>query len=132
MILQALKEYYDRKAADPDSGIAPLGWERKEIPFRVVFDSEGSFVRLEDTREGNGNRRRAKPFIVPSLGEAKGNGIKSNLFWENAEYLFGIPVDDEKLNRDGGKYLDRVKKQHECFLEKIRTLQSKLASNFIY
>ena len=26
MILQALKEYYDRKAADPDSGIAPLGW----------------------------------------------------------------------------------------------------------
>ena len=132
MILQALKEYYDRKAADPDSGIASLGWERKEIPFRVVFDSEGSFVRLEDTREGNGNRRRAKPFIVPSLGEAKGNGIKSNLFWENAEYLFGIPVDDEKLNRDGGKYLDRVKKQHECFLEKIRTLQSKLASNFIY
>ena len=132
MILQALKEYYDRKAADPYSGIAPLGWERKEIPFRVVFDSEGSFVRLEDTREGNGNRRRAKPFIVPSLGEAKGNGIKSNLFWENAEYLFGIPVDDEKLNRDGGKYLDRVKKQHECFLEKIRTLQSKLASNFIY
>lgn len=132
MILQALKEYYDRKAADPDSGIAPLGWERKEIPFRVVFDSEGSFVRLEDTREGNGNRRRAKPFIVPSLGEAKGNGIKSNLFWENAEYLFGIPVDDEKLNRDGGKYLDRVKKQHECFLEKIRTLQSKLASNVIY
>lgn len=132
MILQALKEYYDRKAADPDSGIASLGWERKEIPFRVVFDSEGNFVRLEDTREGNGNRRRAKPFIVPSLGEAKGNGIKSNLFWENAEYLFGIPVDDEKLNRDGGKYLDRVKKQHECFLEKIRTLQSKLASNFIY
>ena len=32
MILQALKDYYDRKAADPESGIAPLGWERKEIP----------------------------------------------------------------------------------------------------
>lgn len=132
MILQALKEYYDRKAADPDSGIAPLGWERKEIPFRVIFDSEGNFIRLEDTREGNGNRRRARPFIVPSLGEAKGNGIKSNLFWENAEYLFGIPVDDEKLNRDGEKYLDRVKKQHESFLDKIRTLQPKLASNSIY
>ena len=75
MILQALKEYYDRKAADPDSGIAPLGWERKEIPFRVVFNSEGRFIRLEDTRVGNGNHRRAKPFIVPSLGEGKGNGI---------------------------------------------------------
>ena len=30
MILQALKDYYDRKAADPESGIASLGWERKE------------------------------------------------------------------------------------------------------
>ena len=38
MILQALKEYYDRKAADPGSGIAPLGWEWKRIPFLVVFD----------------------------------------------------------------------------------------------
>ena len=37
MILQALKEYYDRKAADPDSGIAPLGWEWKEIPFVFVI-----------------------------------------------------------------------------------------------
>ena len=34
MILQALKDYYDRKAADPESGIASLGWERKEIPIR--------------------------------------------------------------------------------------------------
>jgi CRISPR-associated protein Csd1 len=132
MILQALKEYYDRKAADPDSGIAPLGWERKEIPFRVVFNSEGRFIRLEDTREGNGNHRRAKPFIVPSLGEGKGNGIKSNLFWENAEYLFGIAVDDEKRRHYEEKYLDRVKKQHECFLEKIRSLQPRLASNPIY
>ena len=31
MILQALKEYYDRKAADPDSGIAPVGWEKRKF-----------------------------------------------------------------------------------------------------
>ena len=74
MILQALKEYYDRKAADPASGIAPLGWEWKEIPFRVVIDANGSFNHLEDTREGEGNHKRAKRYLVPSLGEAKGNG----------------------------------------------------------
>ena len=51
MILQALKEYYDRKAADPDSGIAPLGWERKEIPFRVVFDSEGKPIEINNTMD---------------------------------------------------------------------------------
>ena len=30
MILQALKEYYDRKADDPDSGIAPEGFEKRK------------------------------------------------------------------------------------------------------
>ena len=41
MILQALKEFYDRKAADPNSGIAPLGWEWKEIPFLIVLKNDG-------------------------------------------------------------------------------------------
>ena len=35
--LQALKEYYDRKAADPESGIAPPGWERKELLFLITL-----------------------------------------------------------------------------------------------
>ena len=32
MILQALYDYYERKAADPESTVAPEGWEWKEIP----------------------------------------------------------------------------------------------------
>ena len=132
MILQALKEYYDRKAADPASGIAPLGWEWKEIPFRIIINAAGRFDHLEDTREGVGTHKRAKSFLVPSLGEAKGNGIKSNLFWENAEYVFGIPLDDEKKARNGQKYLDRVKQEHECFIDKLRSLQDKLKDNADY
>ena len=50
MILQALKDYYDRKAADPESGIAPLGWERKEIPYLIVLDRTGRLVTVEDTQ----------------------------------------------------------------------------------
>ena len=65
MILQALKEYYDRQAADPGSGIAPLGWEWKEIPFVFVITEDGEFVQIEDTREIRGNKKRAKLFRVP-------------------------------------------------------------------
>ena len=64
MILQALKEYYDRKAADPDSDIASEGWEFKEIPFIVVLDSDGSFIQLK-IHEGEGRQKRAKAFLVP-------------------------------------------------------------------
>ena len=132
MILQALKEYYDRKASDPISGIAPLGWEKKRIPFLVIFNADGCFVRLEDTREKQGGKLLSKPFLVPSLGESKGNGIKANLFWENAEYLFGIPVDIKKLESKGEKYLSRVAEQHKAFQEKIRSLSSVCRNNADY
>ena len=75
MILQALKEYYDRKAADPDSGIAPLGWERKEIPFLIVLGKDGTLVRIEDTREKVGKKKRSKVFLVPQAVKRRGMPI---------------------------------------------------------
>ncbi|MBP7162319.1 MAG: type I-C CRISPR-associated protein Cas8c/Csd1 [Candidatus Omnitrophica bacterium] len=88
MILQALYEYYQRKAADPESGIAPEGWEWKEIPFLVVINSDGYFLRIEDTREGEGRKKRAKRFLVPQ-GEKRTGNIKAFLLWDNIEYALG-------------------------------------------
>ena len=65
MILQALKEYYDRKAADPESGIAPEGFEKKELQFLIVINEDGEFVNIEDTREKVGTRLVAKSFLLP-------------------------------------------------------------------
>ena len=42
MILQALYEYYQRKAADPVSTIAPRGLEWKEIPYLILIDKNTS------------------------------------------------------------------------------------------
>ena len=64
MILQALKGYYDRKAVDPDSGLAPPGFESKEIPFVIVIDADGNLVQIEDTCHGDGKKKRAKLFLV--------------------------------------------------------------------
>ncbi|MBU1087134.1 MAG: type I-C CRISPR-associated protein Cas8c/Csd1 [Candidatus Omnitrophica bacterium] len=88
MILQALYELYERKAADPESKIAPEGWEWKEIPFLAVIDNEGNFLRFEDTREGEGRKKRAKRFLVPQ-GEKRTVGIKAFLLWDNIEYALG-------------------------------------------
>lgn len=108
MILQALKEYYDRKAADPESGIAPEGWEKKEIPFIVVLDKDGSLVNIEDTREGDGKKKRAKTFLVPQ-GVKRAVNISANLLWDTAGYVFGI---------DKGKN-ERAAKQQKAFLERL-------------
>jgi CRISPR-associated protein Csd1 len=124
MILQALKEYYDRKATDPDSDIAPEGWEKKEIPFVVVIDQNGSLVRIEDTREGEGKKKRAKAFLVPQ-GVKKTSGIAANLLWDVAGYVFGI---DKKGEEKKKAFLERLHKELGdieivkkviCFLENI-------------
>jgi CRISPR-associated protein Csd1 len=109
MILQALKEYYDRKAADPDSGIAPLGWERKEIPFLIVLSEDGTLVRVEDTQETVGKKKRAKPFLVPQSVK-RSSGIAANLLWDNVEYATGIVCKGKP---------DRVAAQHEDFLSRL-------------
>lgn len=43
MILKALYEYYQRKAANPESLIAPQGLEWKMIPYLIVIDKNGNF-----------------------------------------------------------------------------------------
>lgn len=95
MILQALKEYYDRKAADPDAGIAPSGFEWKEIPFVIVLDGEGNLVQIEDTRTGEAKKKRAKSFLMPQ-GEKRTSGVKAYRLWDNAEYIFGLEDGNEK------------------------------------
>ena len=109
MILQALKEYYDRKAADPDSGIAPLGWERKEIPFLIVLNDDGLPVAIEDTREMEGKKKRAKSFLVPQA-EKRAINITANLFWDNVEYAIGAVCKGKP---------DRVRQQHAAFLARL-------------
>jgi len=125
MILQALAGYYDRKAADPEAGMAPMGFERKEIPFILEIDQHGKLIQIEDTREGIGIKRQAHSFIVPH-GAKKTSGIASNLLWDNAEYVLGIP-DGKKLeaNKAKGKaeeYLERLRDMHAHFRAGVDSL----------
>ncbi|MDR2417655.1 MAG: type I-C CRISPR-associated protein Cas8c/Csd1 [Treponema sp.] len=107
MILQALKDYYDRKAADSESGIAPegLGWVR--ISFVVLLNENGDFLGIEDYREGEGKKKQGKLFLVPQRVK-KAAGIAANLLWDSANYVFGI----------GEK---RGKEQKKAFISRIET-----------
>jgi CRISPR-associated protein Csd1 len=108
MILQALYDYYQRKAADPESNIAPEGFEWKEIPFVIVIDREGNFVALEDTREGDGKKKKAKPFLVPAA-EKKTVGVKANLLWDNIEYALGAnPRERDDIDARKNAFLNRL------------------------
>ncbi|MFO1294237.1 MAG: hypothetical protein U1F07_14380 [Rubrivivax sp.] len=61
MILQALVDYYDRRAAsdDPARRLPAFGLVDKEIPFVIELDADGRVVQLRDTRQPDGKRLRA-------------------------------------------------------------------------
>jgi len=117
MILQALKEYYDRKTADPNSDIAPEGFEKKEVPFLVVINSDGKFVNVEDTREHDGKRMIAKTFLLPRSKNRSGSKSYATTFllWDHIGYLFGHPEGDTKAAN-----------QHQTWMRSLKELPSTL------
>lgn len=122
MILQALKEYYDRKADDPDSEIAPEGFEKKEIPFLVVINEDGSFVGLEDTREQVGKRMVGKSFLLPRSQTRTGKkGYETTfLLWDHIGYLFNYTKSVET------KELEKAQNQHLSWRSSLDNLPDEL------
>lgn len=111
MILQALTEYYDRRAADPESGIAPPGWEWKALPFLVEISRSGGFVQLVDTRTPNGKRLIAQRYLVPKA-VVRASAVKANLLWDNLEYAIGAEAGSATPSA-------RVVRRHEAFVAAI-------------
>lgn len=110
MILQALADYYDRKASDPASALAPEGWELREIPFVIVIGEDGTLVGIDDLRERDGRVTRSKPQLVPAATTRTVN-VAANLLWDTVEYALGVEVRGNP---------GRVKKQHAAFRHRLR------------
>ena len=109
MILQALYDYYLRKSAEPESNIAPEGFEWKEIPFVVIIDRYGNFIAIEDTREGDEKKNKAKLFLVPAA-EKKTAAVKANLLWDNIEYALGAnPRNRHDIDARKNAFINRLK-----------------------
>lgn len=120
MILQALCEYYDRKAAN---GEMPLyGREWKPIPYLVVINTNGDFIKLESTFEGEGKERRAKQFM---LCHSRGrSGSKSwaiaNSLWDHYGYVFGFP---KKMAFENFESVNTAQKQCQSFQKELCRLK---------
>lgn len=127
MILQALDAYYRRKQADPDPAkrLPAQGLEDKEIPFVLEIGTDGALLNITDTRNPEGKKRIGQQFLVPQ-GIKKTSGVAANLFWDNAEYVLGLPdskkLDESRKKGEEEKYQKRLLKMRAAFREKINGL----------
>lgn len=118
MILHALTQYYQRKA-ESDGGVAPEGFENKEIPFIIVIDKQGKFVQFEDTRELKNKKKVARTFLVPKgLGRSGSKSYEvSNLLWDHYGYVLAYAGEKEQEQAD---------KQHASFTANVNELKQAL------
>ena len=118
MILHALTQYYQRKA-ETDGGVAPEGFENKEIPFIIVIDKQGKFIQLEDTRELKNKKKVARTFLVPKgLGRSGSKSYEvSNLLWDHYGYVLAYA---------GEKGQEQADKQHVSFTANVNELKQAL------
>ena len=120
MILQALCEYYQRKAALGE--MPPYGREWKPIPYLIVIREDGSFVKLEETYEGEGKNRVAKAFMMSlAKGRSGSNSwATANSLWDHFGYVLGIP---KQKDEGSDKAFETCKKQNMSFVEEVRRLR---------
>ena len=99
MILQALKEYYDRKTADLENGIAPRGWLRR-IDFVIVVTLDGTFKQLDCEQTIKNNKTVSHSCLLPYISKQAlkhtMSGKDANLLWDNATFVLGVGKNGDK------------------------------------
>lgn len=90
MILQALKEYYDRKGNE----LPPIGWLEKGIDYVIVLRPEGTVQQIECLQEYEGKKVKPFPSVAPQIGKQAikhtNAGDDANLLWDNSAFVFGV------------------------------------------
>lgn len=119
MILRALYDYYNRKQVyEPDS-LPRYGLMDAAISFIIVIKEDGSFVRLEETRDekGKGLVRR-----VPKGTHT--NAETPRLFWDNCQYAIDYSNENKNLSENDlkkPKWLNSAAhKKHLAFVKRCQ------------
>ena len=115
MILHALAQYYERKSGVEKGVLPPPGFENKIIPVIIEINDQGALVQIGVTDRDESSSE----YIVPQ-GVKKTSGVAANLLWDNAEYALGITIKGKP---------ERVIKQHQAFVERMRSLEEPAKSD---
>lgn len=100
MILNALNDYYERLATDPNEDIARAGYSLQKMSFCVVIPENGQRPQFQSLEMDNDDGRSiALSVVVPGQSKPSGAGINPCLLWDNSSYLLGVRADDPKPER---------------------------------
>lgn len=99
MILQALARYYQRLAAQPDSGLASYGYSPEKISYAIVLDADGRVMQVDDVRDTSGKQPRPGIFTVPQPPK-RTVGIQPSFLWDKTSYVLGVSASSKRADKE--------------------------------
>ena len=133
MIIPALVRLYDRLIEDGDKTVAPKGYSRQQISFKVVLNKNGTLHSFQpvsvavsrQVKKGKGGAppevkvdQRAEPRLVPGQGKPSAKGLNPCFLWDNAAYMLGFKAEDPKPERTQAAF-KAFREKHEALRDEI-------------
>lgn len=116
MILEALVRHYDRLADDGHDELPVYGFARKKITHVIVLEHDGTIHSINQLNPG---QDRGIQLTVPDYGEKRTVNNRPYFCWDNAEYIFGTPIET--------KHEGRAQKRHDLFVQLHREVTDKIS-----
>jgi len=110
MILQALKQYYERMKTESD--IPLFGFSREKISFEIVIDRHGKLIQLCDIREMSSKEKPTPKQIIVPQGAKKSANIAANFLWGTSGYVLGFDSKG-KPDRTSKTFSEFKRRTHE-------------------
>ncbi len=123
MIIQALTNYYNTLAADPQSEIARLGYSAEKLNFALDLSAEGALLEViplfTQVERGKTMVDVPRTMIVPARVKRTGLSIAANFLWDNSAYVLGVPDAKGKQAYYGADRFAGFRRLHHEILDAI-------------
>ncbi len=128
MILNALTDYYERMAVDPESGMPLPGYSETSISFALIIDQHGELKNVMDLRDSKGKKPVPRKMKVPAAIKRSAN-VAPNFLWDNTGYV--LCVDGKGKEERAQETFDAFKERHQQASEQFDNKRLKAVSEFL-
>lgn len=125
MFLTELARFYERKIAEPDSGIPMPGFSEENIGYVIRISREGEYIDHLSLMDAKNRPRRMR---VPAA-EKRSVQVLPNFLWDNTGYVLG--VDSKGNEKRSLKTFEAFRKKHVDLAEKTGNPNLKAVAAFL-
>ncbi len=134
MIIKELYELYERLEKE-GVDLPQRGWSRQKVSFRIVLESDGTLVRIEDARrvvqvtKGKKTSQQTvmSEMMVPGNTKPSGSGINPCFLWDNLAYLLGCT----DVKPRAVEYFTGLKEKHLVYEKELHSVAYSAVCRFL-